>query len=480
MPCPIQPFQSGAEQPLRAISFEQTLGQLRARVVVFLAAQRSSTHVLTVRSQLSDRDSEVERRGRAARLTKTRTVLVANMQERPTMSGTFGPMPQPFQVDVLPSGFSDSKDKWNFVIAVLTTVFTFSVPCMLWWYDKRQEQRQAQLLDEQQRQQQQLAAQQRLQGHVALLSDTGGTAMSVIGTFKLDCEAIGLVYTDVFRDMREVQGAGVTITRQQLQQVNTARSRLQGMWDNIMDDYRDGGNLLGGPITDRRHGKMLRRGLTYMELVEPLEAANYARLQLFNKGVAEQGPYLLPEVGSPVTQQPDSLVGAPIRFRSGARPARFKWLENQKTLQQVGRELWAKDAVPHSHKGVSMQCFHLNGLAAVDLGASEQQQWRRSLIRHWECLQQACRPILPAAPPQPSPPAAPAQTQQVPPPSPSVLAPGISPSVAAAVAALAAELAAAATAQAAAPQPAASAAAPAATAPTAAHAPQAAAPAASP
>jgi len=229
------------------------------------------------------------------------------------MSGTFGPLPQPFQVDVVPSGFTDSKDAANFAIAVLTMVFTFSIPCVLWWYDKRQQQRQAQLLDQRQQQEQErqqqkrqqqerLEAQQRLQGHVALLSDAGGTAMDVIGMFKQDCEAMGRPYTDVFRGMQQVQGNGVTITRQQLQQVNTARSRLQGIWDNIMDDYRDAGNLLGGPITDRRHGKMLRRGLTYMELLEPLEAANYARLQLLNPRVAAQGPYLLPEWGDNVTQ----------------------------------------------------------------------------------------------------------------------------------------------------------------------------------
>jgi hypothetical protein len=283
-------------------------------------------------------------------------------------------MSQPLKVDVLPSGFADPKDKWNFVVAVLTLFVTFSIPCVLWWYDWRQGKRQAQLLDQQRQQQERLEAQQRLQGHVALLSDAGGTAMDVISTFKQDCEALGLCYTDVFRNNQEVQGNGVTVTRQQLQQVNRARSRLQGIWDNIMDDYRNPGNLLGGVITDRRHGKMLRRGLTYMQLVEPLEAANYARLQLFNQQVAAQGSYLLPEAGAPVVQQPNSLVAAPIKFRSGARPPRFKWLENQKTLQQVDKELWATEAVAVNHNGVAMQCFQLNGLAAAALEAQEQQQ----------------------------------------------------------------------------------------------------------
>lgn len=295
---------------------------------------------------------------------------------------------------------------------------------------------------------------------------------------------MGLVYTDVYRDMREVQGAGITITRQQLQQVSTARQRLQGIWDNIMDDYRDDENLLGGAITDSRHNKMLLRGLTYMELVEPLEAANYTRMQQLNTRVAGQGPYLLPEVGSPVIQQPDSLVNAPIKFRSSARPSRFKWLENQKTLQQVGRELWAKDAVTYSHNGMSMQCFVLNGLAAAALDAKEQQQWRQALIRRWECLQQACRPIPPSAPSQanPSAPTAgPGQSAIGAASQSASLAQGIPPSVAAAVAALLAELAAAAAAQPAAattlaaphaPAPAAS---PATTASSAAPAPQAAA-----
>ena len=200
------------------------------------------------------------------------------------MSGTLGPIPQPFEVDVLPSGFSDLKDRWNvalgictMAIAFLTMIFTFSIPVVLWMYDKRQEQRQQQLLEEQNRQQQQLAAQQRLQGHVSQLSGAGGTAMGVISSFKDDCESLGLSYAEVFRRRELIPGQAAAATRQQLHEVDQARRRLQGIWDNIMDDYRAG--LLGGSIRDRQHGRMLRRGLAYMKLVEPLEAANFTRMQ---------------------------------------------------------------------------------------------------------------------------------------------------------------------------------------------------------
>jgi hypothetical protein len=232
----------------------------------------------------------------------------------------------PFGVDVVPSGFEQNKEWLDFLVSVLNLIATISIPFLLWWYSKQQG-----------KQQEQQAAQQRLQAHVALLSDAGGNAMIVIGTLKQDCDAINRVYTDVFRDMQEVQGAGVTITRQQLQQVNTARKRLQGNWDNIMDDYR--ADLLGGSITDPRHGRMLLRGLAYMKLVEPLEAANFARMQASDRTVAPQESsestetHVLPATVTNVTAGQDistsqSLTDAAIKCRIGARASRYRWGPN--------------------------------------------------------------------------------------------------------------------------------------------------------
>jgi hypothetical protein len=75
-----------------------------------------------------------------------------------------------------------------------------------------------------------------------------------------------------------------------------------------------------------------------MMLVEPLEAANFARLQSVNARVASEGPYVLP--GHAATKPPQSLIDATVICRPGVRPSRFRWLENQRTLQLTGNELW--------------------------------------------------------------------------------------------------------------------------------------------
>jgi hypothetical protein len=157
----------------------------------------------------------------------------------------------------------------------------------------------------------------------------------------LFCRSLGLSYTDVFKHRNSISRIVLTgeITRQQLQEVDSARRRLQGIWDNIMDDYKS--DLLGGPITGPRHGSMLRRGLAYMELVEPLEAANFARLQSVNSRVKSQGPYVLPATTSrsqstgcdaakalqtprATDSESNSLMDAAIICRSGARQSRFR------------------------------------------------------------------------------------------------------------------------------------------------------------
>ena len=302
------------------------------------------------------------------------------------MSGTLGPIPQPFQVDVLPSGFSDLKDRWNVAlgictmsIAFLTMIFTFSIPVVLWRYDKRQQQRQDQLLKEQHLQQQQLAAQQRLQGHVSQLSGAGGTAMGVISSFKDDCESLGLSYAEVFRRRELIPGQAAAATRQQLHEVDQARRRLQGIWDNIMDDYRAG--LLGGSIRDRQHGRMLRRGLAYMKLVEPLEAANFTRMQELY-AVAPEGPYVQPGHAP----QSNSLEGVAIMSRPGARPSRFRWLENEQTIKLIKIPLWPSGAEQQITE------YYISTAAAKELegGSAEQQVWAKDLKKHWAALQQAC------------------------------------------------------------------------------------------
>ena len=144
------------------------------------------------------------------------------------------------------------------------------------------------------------------------------------------CRSLGLSYTDVFKHRNLISRIAQTgeITRQQLQEVDSARRRLQGIWDNIMDDYKS--DLLGGPITGPRHGSMLRRGLAYMELVEPLEAANFARLQSVNSRVKSQGPYVLPattettNMSATKALQSSSLMDAAIICRPGGRQSRFR------------------------------------------------------------------------------------------------------------------------------------------------------------
>lgn len=144
------------------------------------------------------------------------------------------------------------------------------------------------------------------------------------------CRSLGLSYTDVFKCRGSISKMvpDGEITKQQLQEVDSARRRLQGIWDNIMDDYKS--DLLGGPITGPRHGSMLRRGLAYMELVEPLEAANFARLQSVNSRVKSQGPYVLPATTNTTgcdaakALQSNSLMDAAIICRSGARQSRFR------------------------------------------------------------------------------------------------------------------------------------------------------------
>jgi len=45
-----------------------------------------------------------------------------------------------------------------------------------------------------------------------------------------------------------------------------------------------------------------------------------------------------------------------------------------------------------NHNGVFMRVFQLNAIAAQALDAAQHEQWRHSVIRHWECLQQAYWP----------------------------------------------------------------------------------------
>lgn len=295
----------------------------------------------------------------------------------------------PFLVSVVSTGFGEHKEWLNFLVSVLNLIATIFIPFLLWWYGKQQGKLQ-----------QQRSAQQRLEGHVEQLSNAGGAAMEVIINFKDDCESLGASYVDVFKTRKPVSGpaAAAAITRQQLQEVDLARRRLQGMWDNIMDDYR--ADLLGGAITDPRHGRMLRRGLGYMELVEPLEAANFARLQAASSRVATLGPYVLPDTAG-VTDSDVSTaqqVGTGIMSRSGARPSRFRWLENQRTLQLTGKELWASQTVQEGcgTRQVGVKHYRVDPSAVQALqqgGSAEQHTWQQALAEHWVSLQQACTPL---------------------------------------------------------------------------------------
>jgi hypothetical protein len=210
--------------------------------------------------------------------------------------------------------------------------------------------------------------------------------MGVISSFKDDCESLGLSYAEVFRRRELIPGQAAAATRQQLHEVDQARRRLQGIWDNIMDDYR--ADLLGGSIRDRQHGRMLRRGLAYMKLVEPLEAANFTRMQELYS-VAPEGPYVQPGHAP----QSNSLEGVAIMSRPGARPSRFRWLENQQTLKLVNKPLWPSGA----EQDVPEYRIHAEAAQELERDSAEQQAWAKDLKKHWAALQQACMPPTAAA-----------------------------------------------------------------------------------
>ena len=241
----------------------------------------------------------------------------------------------PLKVDVVPSGFEDPRDLAALIISILNLLVTLTIPVVVWWYGRQQQMAQ----DARQ-------AKQCLQAHVERLSSTD--AMEVIGTFKDGCAALNLNYGAVS------QRRAATPNAYDIRSVDAARKQLQGIWDNIMEDYRN--EELGGKITDRQHGRMLRRGLVYMELVEPLEAANWAKLESSNARLARNGPYTMVSNGVNTAGATQAAVdtattelglwrhGAELPiFCDGARPSRFKWLENQKTIQLVGMPLWLKD-----------------------------------------------------------------------------------------------------------------------------------------
>jgi hypothetical protein len=228
----------------------------------------------------------------------------------------------PFRVSVVNTGhgFAAHKDILTFLVSVLSLISTISINFLLWRYGRQQD-----------RQQRHRETQQRQQGHVTQLSDAGGAAMEVIRSFEEDCKSLDRDYYDVYKHRQEVPGSAgsaVAITREQLQQVDAAKSRLQGIWDNIMDDYK--ADLLGGTITDRQHRRMLNRGVSYMELVEPLSAATFARMQSLSARVGAEEPYVLPDtigISGTDSQQGSSQSNATfdvIMPRDGARPDRFR------------------------------------------------------------------------------------------------------------------------------------------------------------
>lgn len=83
------------------------------------------------------------------------------------------------RVEVMSSGFENSKEWLNFLVSVLNLIATISIPFLLWWYSKQQE-----------KQQERQAAQQRLKDHVGQLTAAGGAAQGVIVYFRDDCRCV--------------------------------------------------------------------------------------------------------------------------------------------------------------------------------------------------------------------------------------------------------------------------------------------------
>lgn len=291
----------------------------------------------------------------------------------------------PIRVTLVSSGFEGHKELLSFLVSLVNLIATICIPLLMLRYSRKQDERQ-----------QQQAAQQRLQGHVTQLSGDGGAAMQVISKFKDDCDFLNLQYANEYKKMQQRSRSSTNITAEQLQQVDLARRQLQGIWDNIMDDYR--ADLLGAPITDPRHGRILLRGLVYLELVEPLDAANFTLPQKASDRVAADGQYVLP--GSAIrnvtvkTQQNSVAAATTIKSRYRARPTRYRWLEDQRTLQLTGKPLWDSNtvqgngAMPAKVKWYSVDPGKVEALQQG--WTAEQQAWGQALAQHWANLLQAC------------------------------------------------------------------------------------------
>lgn len=195
-------------------------------------------------------------------------------------------------LDEAAKGQWGGKDIAGLVLAIVGVIVTASIPVMLFCFQQtqeqasRNEQRRQQEQEEQARawQEQQERDRQRalnLQAHERELAETD--AMHVISQFQRKCGA-GTRYAKAFRLRHNAaalanMGLFSLLTEEGLSKVNLARTKLQGIWDAIVADWRD-----GQLPEERASGRLLKRGISYLQLVEPLECANWCYKRDNNHG----------------------------------------------------------------------------------------------------------------------------------------------------------------------------------------------------